>query len=133
MADIKSLIGELQSEARKERDMFSGSEKREFFIEAVGASSLSDLLDKYDPKTHDQKWVKEYQKDNPDIDKLMQEGRAVDFMSSGRMGIIRHYGYDEKIEGELFDHVIGRARMNWNLNILDQVKLFTELDYAKKQ
>lgn len=133
MADIKSLVSDLQNEARKERDMFAGSKQREFFIETVEASSVEDLLDKYDPKTHDEKWAKEYQKENPDIDKLMQEGRAVDFMSAGRLGVIRHYGENEEVEGELFDHVIGRARMNWNLNILDQVKTFTELDYAKKQ
>lgn len=128
MPEIKELVKKLQEEARSEREMFSGSKQREFFIELMESSSLSDLIDQYDPKDHDQKWAKEYQKDNPDVDTLMKEGRAIDFMSAGRMGIIRHY-----MGSELRDHVMGRARMNWSLNILDQVKSFTELDYAKKQ
>lgn len=128
MAEIKELLDKLKTECEKERDMFGGSEQREFFIEIVEASDVDDLLDKYDPKTHDEKWSKEYQKPNPDVDKLMKEGRAVDFMSAGRLGVIRHY-----VEDELRSHIVGRARMNWNRNILGQVEKFVELDYAKKQ
>ena len=126
MAEVTELLDKLKKEAEDERDMFSGSKPRQFFIELMESDSIDKLLEEYDPKDHDTKWAKEYQKVNPDIDELMKNGRAIDFMSAGKLGVIRHY-----MENELDAHVRGMARINWNVNILKQTKEFMTLDYAK--
>ena len=126
MAEIKGLLENLKTESMQERDMFSTEKRREFFIEML-ASSVDDLLGQYDPQTHNENWVAEYQKDHQDIDRLMKEKRSVDFMSAGKLGCVRHY-----VETELRAVVTGRSRMHWDHNILDQTKQFVTLDYAKQ-
>lgn len=128
MAEITDLLKKLKDECREEKEAFSGKKERSFFIELMGAEDVEGLLRMYDPKEHGEKWAAEYPKKYPDIDKLMQNGRAVDFMSAGTMGCIRHY-----VDDELRAHVVGRARMNWNANVLDQTKDFMTLDYSKKK
>lgn len=127
MAKIGDLVEKLKDEAGKEADMFSGKSQREFFIEIMGAPSLSDLVGMYDPKEHNEEWDAERQKENPDIDKLMKPRRAIAFMSAGRLGVYKHYA-----ETELRSHVQGVARMNWNLDCLSQTDDFTKLNSVKR-
>lgn len=127
MASIEELVPKLKSEAEKEQDMFSGDKEREFFIELMEVGSLDELLKLYDPDTHNQKWDAERQKRAPNLDVLMKNRRAIDFMSAGRLGVYRHYKEDE-----LRSHVQGIARMLWNQNCLEQTKTFATMDSIKR-
>ena len=106
---------------KKEKDFFSGSSPREFFIEAFPADDVDALLDEFDPETHNTKWDAERQKPAPNPDKLMANRRAVAFMVAGKMGVHRRYK-----ETELRAHLYGRARMIRNHNFLCQTDMFSD-------
>ena len=127
MAKIDDLLPKLRDEAEKEADMFSGKSSREFFIETVGAKTLDELLEMFDPVEHNEAWDKERQEDVPDIDIIMKNRRAIAFMAAGRLGAYRHYR-----ENELRSHVQGIARMYWDMNSLKQTEYFTQMDSVKK-
>jgi len=126
MAKIDELIPKLQDEADKEYEMFSGGTRREFFIEVFGAEDVDDLLDKFKPTEHNEKWDSERQQESPDIDVLMLNRRAIAFMASGRIGCFKRYK-----ETELRQHVMGKARMAKQLYMLDNTKSFTSMEMAK--
>lgn len=127
MPDIKELLPKLSDEIESERDMFSAKRPREYFIELMGVEGTEELLEKYTPDVHNEKWDAERQKPAPDLDVIMKNRRAIAFMSAGKLGVYRHYA-----ENELSARIMGRARMNWNENCLKQTEYFTQMDSIKK-
>jgi hypothetical protein len=120
MSKIQDLLPKLEAECKKEERMFAGDKEREFFIEMM-ADSLESLLEMYNPTEHNKKWDEERSKPVPDIETIQLERRAIAFMASGRLGVLRHYWEDE-----LKSHVQGRARMIWNHDMLRRTEWFTE-------
>lgn len=106
MAKIDQLIPKLKKEAEKEQDMFSGKERRQFFIEIFPANTLDDLLKEYTPDEHNSAWDAERQKPAPDPEKIIQERLAIAFMGAGKSGVYRRYA-----ETELLTNVMGISRM----------------------
>jgi hypothetical protein len=131
MARIDDLIPKLKDQAKAESDMFSGKESREYFVETLsdsfGVKSVDDLLDRFDPTEHNEKWDAERQKPAPDPEEIMLNRRAIAFMTSCRRDLHRHYAMTE-----LTARMQGVNRMKWAHNVLDQTKYFTSMKSVKK-
>jgi hypothetical protein len=120
MAKILELQEKLLEVAKKERSIFSGDTERQFFIELFSASSVDELLEKFTPSEHNSDWDVENQKvkqNSADIDKIIKARRAIAYMQSGKQCIFKHYK-----ETELTAYIMGKARQNWTINELEQLK-----------
>lgn len=126
MAKIDELIPKLKEQADAEDKIFAGKEQREFFIEMMNVNSVDELLKLFDPKEHNEKWDAERQKPAPEQEELMLQRRAVAYMVAGKRDVHRHYK-----ETELSAYVMGRMRMAWEQNALDQTKYFTTMKSVK--